>query len=201
MHRLARNLLVALACAAVSGCGGGGGEDAASTSQQDGTAPAAAAAKATDPCSLVTAEEVAQIIGDKIAATTPGDGSCTYATEDAQAASVIIELDQADAAGKMDIARRTAGALQGIGAEAAKEGPAGEDVKAMLSDSGEAPKIGDEAFFGANNELSVRKGSSYIAISPPMMRSRMAGGNPLLSSDDKRKMAVAIAERAVSRLP
>jgi hypothetical protein len=29
----------------------------------------------------------------------------------------------------------------------------------------------------------------------------MGAGNPMLSSDDKKKMAVAIAEKAVGRLP
>jgi len=29
----------------------------------------------------------------------------------------------------------------------------------------------------------------------------MAAGNPMLSADDKKKMAIAVAEKAVARLP
>src|SRR3712207_8648528 len=59
------------------------------------------AAKA-DPCSLVTAEEVGAAMDAKIVATKPGDGSCVYETEDAQASSVTVEVAGAD---QMDIAR------------------------------------------------------------------------------------------------
>jgi len=183
-----------------AGCGSETSEHG-NASAPAGTRPDAAAS-ATDPCSLVTAEEVGAIIGDKIVATEKGEGSCVYQTADAQASSVEIELNQSDAAGQMDIAKRTAGFLKGMGDAAAKEGgAAGKDVQAMLSESGDAPKVGDEAFFGPNSQLSVRKGASYVAILPPIMRSRMAARNPLLSADDKKKMAVAIAEKAVSRLP
>jgi hypothetical protein len=180
--------------------GGTASNSAGGSPQQQQSAQASA--QSTDPCSLVSAEEVAQIVGEKIVAAKPAEGSCTYETEDAQASSVTIELNQTDAASQMDIARRTAGVLKDMGAEAAEQGgAAGQDVNAMLSESGDSPKIGDEAFFGANHELSVRKGNSYIAVSPPMMRSRLAGGNPLLSGEDKKKMATAIAEKAVARLP
>ena len=195
-----KSALAALMALAAAGCGSSSessNNEAASTASATG-----AAAPQADPCSLVTPDEMGEIIGDKIVAAKPSDGSCTYETQDAQASSVTIELNQTDAAGQMDIAKRTAGVLKGMGGAAAKEGgAAGQDVNAMLSDSGDTPKVGDEAFFGANNQLSVRKGSSYIAIDPPIMRSRMASGNPMLSSDDKKKMAIAIAEKAVGRLP
>lgn len=184
---------------AVAGCGSGGGNEAAPAGGEEA---ARAASAQTDPCSLVTAAEVGEIIGDKIVAAKPADGSCTYETEDAQASSVTVELNQSDAAGQMGVARQAAGILKGMGEEAAEQGgQAGQDVNAMLADSGDTPKIGDDAFFGPNQQLSVRKGNSYIAIQPPIMRSRMAAGNPMLSSDDKKKMAVAIAEKAVGRLP
>jgi hypothetical protein len=198
MRRIFMSSALALALTA---CGSGQEQAAGPTSERNEATTAAAAAK-TDPCSLVTADEVGEIIGDKIVTTKPADGTCTYETADAQASSVTIELNQTDAAGQMDVAKRTAGVLKGMGAEAAEQGgAAGQDVNAMLSDSGDAPNVGDEAFFGANSQLSVRKGNSYIAIDPPIMRSRMASGSPLLSSDDKKKMALAIAEKAVARLP
>ena len=71
----------------------------------------------------------------------------------------------------------------------------------MLSESSEAPGLGDEALFDINGRLSVRKGNVYLAVEPPMMRSRMAGGSPMLSTADRRKMALAIAEKALTRLP
>lgn len=195
-HSMIVGSILALALAA---CGSGGGD---STDQAPATdQPATAAAEQADPCSLVTAEEVGTIIGAAIVATKPGEGSCLYETDDAQASTVTIELDQADAAGAMDVARKAAGVLEDMGAAAGGEGAAGADVNAMLSDSGDAPKVGDEAFFGPNSQLSVRKGGSYIAVSPPMMRSRMAAGNPMLSAEDKQRMALEIARKAVDRLP
>jgi hypothetical protein len=38
-------------------------------------------------------------------------------------------------------------------------------------------------------------------VQPPIMRSRMSSGNPMLSSDDRKKMALAVAEKALTRLP
>ena len=182
---------------ALSGCGSQSGEGNAAA-EETAAGPAAAA---TDPCSLVTTDEVGTIIGEPITGMEKGDGSCTYQTADAQASSVTLELNQSDAAGAMDVARKAAGVLKDIGSSVAGEGGAGADVNAAISDSGDTPKIGDEAFFGPNQQLSVRKGNSYIAVTPPIMRSRMSAGNPLLSGDDKKKMAVALAEKAVARLP
>jgi hypothetical protein len=181
----------------LAGCGSQADGDNAAASAAGG----AAAVAATDPCSLVTTDEVGAIIGEAVTGTEKGEGSCTYQTADAQASSVTIELNQSDAARQMATARQAAGILKDMGGAVADQGSAGADVNAALSDSGDTPKVGDEAFFGPNQQLSVRKGSSYIAVSPPMMRSRMGAGNPMLSSDDKKKMAVAIAEKAVGRLP
>ena len=186
-------ILMALALA---GCGSQSGDDNATA-----TAEGPRAAASTDPCSLVTNEEVGAIIGEPITGTEKGDGSCTWQTADAQASTVTIEINQIDAAGEMATAKQAAGILKDMGGAVADQGGAGTDVNAALSDSGDTPKIGDEAFFGPNQQLSVRKGNSYIAISPPMMRSRMSAGNPMLSGEDKKKMAVAIAEKAVARLP
>lgn len=196
--RLLSNACTILLALGVAACG--------SNPDAEGNGATAAtgevAAQSTDPCSMVTAEEMGTIVGDKIVATKPSDGACTYETADAQAASVTIELNQTDAKGEMDTARSAAGVLGDLGAAAASEGgAAGEDVNAMLSESGDAPKLGDEAFFGPNQQLSIRKGASYIAIQPPMMRNRMAAGNPMLSADDKKKLAIAIAEKALGRLP
>ena len=192
---------IALAATAALAACGGNKADGDSTSAGDGPAPPATAAAATDPCSLVTPEEVGSVIGEKITGTEKSDGSCTYQTADAQASSVTIELNQTNAKGEMEAQKSAAGVLKDMGSAAAGQGGAGADVNAMLSESGDMPKIGDEAFFASNQQLSVLKGSSYVAVTPPMMRSRMSGGNPLLSAGDKKKMAIAIAEKAVARLP
>lgn len=195
------NAIISLLALGTVACGsdpdaGGNGAEADET-----TAPAGLA-QTRDACGLITAEEVGEIIGDKIVATKPSDGACSYETADAQASSVAIEIDQTDAKGAMNLARSAAGALGTLGAEAASQGgAAGEELNAVLSESGDAANVGDEAFFGPNEQLSVRKGTSYIAIQPPMMRSRMAAGNPQLSAGDRRNLAIAIAGKAVGRLP
>ena len=186
-----------VAVLALAACGSGGdGGDAAG---QNNVAVAAGAP--IDPCSLVTAEDVGAIVGDTIVAAKPAEGRCTYETADAQASAVVIEVDRKDAKNHMQVERDTAKVLGKMGGAAAGEGPAGQDVNAMLSASSDAPGIGDEALFDINSRLSVRQGDVYLAVEPPMMRSRMSGGSPLLSAADKRKMALAIAQKALTRLP
>ena len=186
---------VAVLALAACGSGDNGGNEA-----EPGNV-AVAAGKPIDPCSLVTAEEVGAIVGDKIVAAKPADGRCSYETADAAASSVSIEVDQKDAKNHMQVERDTAKVLGKMGGAVAGEGAAGADVNAMLTDSSDAPGMGDEALFDINARLSVRKGDIYLAVEPPMMRSRMSGGSPLLSGEDKRKMALAIAQKALARLP
>jgi hypothetical protein len=189
------------AAIALTGCGPGG-EDQANPPAVSETAAPATQAGTIDPCSLLTAEEIGQVIGEKVVTTKPSEGICTYQTADAQASSVTIEVNQSDATGQMEFAKRTAGALEDIGAEAAAGGgAAGRDVGERLSRPGDLPRLGDQAFFGANTQLNVLKGNTYLAISPPIMRSRMAAGNPMLSASDRKKIAVAIAQVALARVP
>ena len=93
-----------------------------------------------------------------------------------------------------------AGALGRIGGKMAEGKGAEAQAGEAIAEGGAAPGLGDQAFFGANQQLHVLKGDSYLAVSPPTMRSRMGGGNPLLSGDQKRAMARAIADKALSRL-
>jgi hypothetical protein len=100
----------------------------------------------------------------------------------------------------MEIARSAVGALGKMGADMKDAGGAEADVGQAISETGAAPGIGDEAFFGPNQQLHVRKSDVYFAVTPPAMRSRMSGGSPLLSAEAKREMASAIAKRVLTKL-
>ena len=80
----------------------------------------------------------------------PAEATCTYETADAQAASVVIEVDQKDARNHMQVERDTAKALGRIGGAVAGEGAAGADVNAMLNDSTDAPGIGGRSSAGGS---------------------------------------------------
>jgi hypothetical protein len=60
--------------------------------------------------------------------------------------------------------------------------------------------IGDEAFFGANQQLFVLKNNVYFTVLPPMMRPRTGSKNPLLKAEEKREMAKVIAQKVVAKL-
>ena len=192
--------LALVAALATAGCGKKDGDAAAGNESASATTPAAPAAAALDPCSLVTSEEVAAITGDKVVKSSSDHGTCTYATDDSDGATITV--DTADAAGKMKIDRDSAKLLGGMGAAVADKGGAGADVNAKLHEGGDSqPGLGDDSLWGMNSQLSVRKGGTYVAATPPGMHSRISySGNPLISDDDKRKMAVALAEKALSRV-
>lgn len=182
---------------ALVGCGGNKPEDVVA----NGSAESAAAqpAEARDPCGFATKEEVSAATGETIVQAQSNGERCTYQTDDAMAASVEVELKLTGGAEEMEIARRAAGVLGNIG-EGMKEGSGAEgDVGNALTSGGSA-QLGDVAFFGPNEQLHVLKGDAYFAVTPPAMRSRMSGGNPMLNAEDKRKMASAVAERVLSRL-
>jgi hypothetical protein len=192
---------VALVCGlalAVQGCGSEPGGDNAGVP----AAPAGGGATAAgaEPCALVTKEEVAQAIGEAVVQAKSDGGACSYETEDAMASSVKIEVVRTGGAREMQAARDAAGALGRIGADLADGKGAEAQAGKAMAEGGAAPGLGDQAFFGANQQLHLLKGDSYLAVSPPTMRSRMSGGNPLLTGDQKRAMARAIAEKALARL-
>jgi hypothetical protein len=192
--------LISLLTLATQGCGSDAANDGASQNAAGETDAAAPAAAGADPCSLVTKEEVQAATGESILeAKADGDG-CTYETDDAMASAVRIEIKRTGGAQEMATAREAAGVLDrmGAGMEGAKgaEGDAG----AAMKSGGEAAGIGDEAFFGSNQEIHVLNKDVYFTVSPPTMRSRMSGGNPILSAEQKRAMARAIAEKAAGRL-
>jgi hypothetical protein len=67
-------------------------------------------------------------------------------------------------------------------------------------DSSAVSGIGDEAFFGANQQLFVLKNNIYFTVRPPIMRSRTGSMNPMLKSEEKRAMAKLIAQKIAAKL-
>lgn len=188
---------VALSLALV-GCGENRSEETGTNSTAISTASQSTAAR--DPCAFVTKEEVSAATGETIVQAQSDADRCSYQTDDPMAASVEVELKLSGGAEEMEIARRAAGVLADMGEGMKDAGGAEHDLGNALTSGGTAPPLGDAAFFGVNEQLHVLNGDVYIAVTPPTMRSRTAGGNPMLNAEDKRKMAIAVAERVLSRL-
>ena len=161
--------------------------------------PAPAAGPKVDPCSLLTAEEVSEVIGDKIVATAGDSDSCRYSTDDSDG----VELEYSATGGQrlIDVDRRAGAVLADMGQSVDKEGGAGADVNAMTNEGGDPADLGDEALFGMGGQLSVRLGDAYISITPPIVHSRLTNrGSVLVSKEEKQAMAVALASKALTRL-
>lgn len=161
--------------------------------------PALAAGPEVDPCSLLTAEEVSKIIDDKIVATAGDSDSCRYSTDDSDG----VELEYSPTGGQrlIDIDRKAGAVLADMGRSVDKEGGAGADVNAMMSDGGDPADLGDEAMFGMGGQLSVRLGDAYLSITPPIIHSRLTHrGSVLIGKEEKRQMAIDLARHALTRL-
>ena len=164
------------------------------------TANASQATVAIDVCSLVSKEDVGAAIGEKIVQTEVKGDICIYETEDV-ASSVEIEVKRNDAAAEMQSARDVAKILGKLGGEMKDAKGAEGDVGEMLAkDSASVSGIGDEAFFGANEQLFVLKNNVYFTVLPPIMRPRTGSGNPMLKAEEKRAMAKSIAQKVASKL-
>lgn len=199
-HRHSLPAAIGMLALAMAGCGAQSTNDSAPAGEEAAATATEKPAVAADPCSYISKEEVTAVIGETIVDTKADGFACRYDTDDAMAAFVQVDIKPSGGADEMAIARSAAGALGAIGDEMQGSGGAAGDAGAILSDSASAPKIGDHAFFGANQQLSVLKGDVYFAVSPPQMRSRMSGGNPLLPAEKKREMAAAIAQKIAAKL-
>ena len=189
-----------LACAlALAACGTEATNDASPQGNQAAEAGAKPAA-AGDPCAFITKEEVAAVTGETVVQTKAEGDTCRYETDDAMASSVQVDIKQSGGKEEMEIARTASGALGSIGDEMKESDGATGDTGEMLAESAAAPKIGDQAFFGANSQLHVLKGDAYFSVLPPHMKSRMSAGNPMLSSEKKRDIATAVAQKIASKL-
>lgn len=183
-------------CVLLAGCGAASSGDDKSGSPLPEPKEVAAA---LDPCALVAPEEVASVTGEKVLRASRSGQICTYETEDS-AATVTLQAKLHGGSEEMAGVRGANKFLGNLGGQfKGQEGAAGDIGNALSSDPG-APQIGDEASFDASQTLHVRKGEAYISVAPPIMRSRMSEGMPLLSSEQRRTIAAEIARKAVGKL-
>lgn len=129
---------------------------------------------------LLTKEEVGAILGKPVTSIEGKGTHLTYKTDE-MLLEVSIELDQrGDTVQSMKGARTATGFLGG----------APEDV----------PGLGDEAFFGAMSFLYLRKGDSFVTITPPnfQMMAGMKAGEKVreakLGSDEQVKALEALQQ-------
>lgn len=194
--RLSAALLGSLMLAGIGCNSDSSGEAAAPGNKASGST-----ANALDVCSLLSKEDVGAVIGEAIVEVEANGDTCSYQTEDAMASSVEIEVRQTGAADEMQAAQDAAGVLGDMGADVKDAKGAEGELGELLSEaSSSVSGIGDEAFFGANQQLHVLKNNVYFAVSPPTMRSRTGSGNPMLSAEEKREMARAIAQKVAAKL-
>lgn len=186
---------VVISAALLAGCSGGEASQGNAAGERATTAMSAKA----DPCSLLSAADIEDVVGDKVTKTERDGDYCNYQTSDQDGAEVQYVVG--DAKGRMDIDRKVGGAMGDMGRAIANEGAAGADANAMMHDGGGDAAIGDVSLFIANGGVSFRKGDQYVSITPPIMHDPMtAKGNPLIGKDDKRAMAVALARKALAKL-
>lgn len=179
---------------ALAGCGGG-------TTPDDVPSTTVEAAADPDPCSLMTGKEMTAITTDRVTATRRDGVSCTYRSAPDDGVQVTVRAS--GGAKAMEVVHRAAELLGGMGGAVADQGGAGADVAGMLKkDMAAAPRLGDEAVWGANDTLSVRKGDGFVEVTPPLMHDPANhSGYPLIGKAEKRKIAEAVAAKMLAKLP
>lgn len=199
MRILHRSTLVGAFALAAAACSGNTTNEASSVNEEVATSHGTPAA-AVDPCSLISKEDITAVVGEAVLQTKADGQTCRYETDD-EASSVQVDVKPTGGREEMDVVRSAMGSLGKIGKDMKDEGGAKGDTGEMLAETAAAPKIGDQAFYGANSQLHVLKGDAYFAVLPPTMRSRISStGNPMLSSEKRRVMAAAIAQKIAAKL-
>ncbi len=197
-NRIGFCAVVSSAMLVVAACDSGRPENSATPGESANGAVAQQTA-AADPCAFISKDEVTAITEEAIVETEADGDTCKYQTDD-PASSLEVEVHPTGGAEEMDIARTATGTLGEIGADLKNKGGAEGDTGELLTESGAAPAIGDQAFFGANQQLHVLKGDAHFSVLPPIMKSRMGGGNPMLPAEKKREIAAAIARKIETKL-
>lgn len=153
-----------------------------------------------DPCSVLSAAEVSAITTDAVTGTRSDDATCYYNSDPSD--GVRITVMRTGGARQMAVVHRTAGVLAGMGTAVADKGGAGADAANLLQkDKTAPPKLGDEAAWGINAVLSVRKGDMFVEVTPPLMHDpKTHPGYPLVKTDEKREIARRIAEKVLAKL-
>lgn len=192
-------ILPAVVCTlALAGCGAESTNEALPSGEE--TASSDSKAAVADPCSFISKEDVSAAMGQTILQVKADGSTCRYETDDGMASFVEVDIKQSGGKEEMEIARTAAGALGSIGEDMKQSGAAERDTGEILAEKAAASKIGDQSFFGANTQLLVLKGDAFFTVSPPQMRSRMSGGNPLLPAEKKREIAIAVGQKIAAKL-
>ncbi len=176
----------------VGGCG--------SSNSAAGSGATAAAGDNGDPCSFLTKAEMTEITSDVVTFTDSNDATCNYHSDPKDGVQVTVY--RTGGAEQMNTRRASAKLLGGMGAAVADKGGAGQDVGGMLKeDKSTPPAIGDEAMWQLNDTLAVRKGDAFVEVSPPIMHDPATHtGYPLVTKDEKRKIAEAVAAKILPKI-
>jgi hypothetical protein len=196
-RRLGGGAAILAMLALPAGCG----KESDSKDGEAQTARATATAERVDPCSFITPGEVTAITTDAVIRATASGNDCTYHADPDDGVQVTVHVH--DGVKQMQIVRRSAAVAAGMGRAVAGKGRTGADVGVLLSEDKTAlPELGDEAMWGLNTTLSVRKGDFFVSVTPPIMHDPMNHGRyPLVSQADRRAIAQQVAEKILSRAP
>jgi len=179
---------------ALTSCGGSG--------KTGGTGETAGISSGSliDPCSVLSAAEISAITTDTVTRTSHDAATCTYHSDPDD--GVQLTIMKSGGAKQMEVVHRAAGVLGGMGNAVANKGGAGADAANLLKkDKTAPPSLGDEAAWGLNTVLSVRKGDMFVEVSPPIMHDpKTHPGYPLVKTDEKRAIAQKIAEKVLAKL-
>jgi hypothetical protein len=184
---------------AAAGCSGGG--DATTSGGAEESSAEVAAANDFDACSVLSAAEVEAITTDKVVNVRKGDqGTCYYESNPDE--DLTLSIKKSGGAKAMEVIRRTAKVLSGMGGVVADKSGAGKDAAELLKeDESAVPKLGDEAAWGMNSTLSVRKGDMFVEVTPPLMHDPAThSGYPLVKTEEKRRIAIDIATKVLAKL-
>jgi hypothetical protein len=162
-------------------------------------ASATTAVRNVDPCAYISVQEVSAITTDKVTSATASGASCTYHAAPDDGVEVTIHIG--DGVKRMQVTRASLGLLDKMGKAVGDKGGAGADTEALLQkDTHQTPGLGDEAVWGVNTTLSVRKGDVFVEVTPPIMHDPAThAGYPLVRREEKRKIAEQIAEKILAK--
>lgn len=183
---------------ALTACSKPAGDNATTTTTTTTTATETAT---LDPCSLLTPAEMTAITTDRVKEATADGDTCKYVSDPNDDGVTLVAV-RTGGKDKMETAKRAANLLEGMGGAVKDKGGAGADAAAMMKkDSAAVPQLGDQTMWGMNNTLSVLRGDAYVEVTPPLMHDPANhSGYPIVRSEEKRAIAVKVAQAALARL-